>query len=306
MAPKSSEPIQQQVEEEPKIEALQPTTTANIPSTSSSFKTPSKSPKAIKENKPKKRQNDENLNQQSTSKRSDKNQPKTKSSSKPNKYHDDDEDDEKEESSISSRKRQQREQDEEAMKNERLRMYRQKVEQKLKARLAQLIVQIGTEFSNIHLNLGKPHQFPLPWKSPDWKAVEQRCQTKDLKRKSLEGADVETKRPKLENESQPKLEVEEVIVKKNRGRPRQKPPQLEVQAPLKRKPGRPIKKPKLIKEDGTEAETEKRYILNKEILKTYFEFLALNKIFSKSQHKKRTVNRRSISVASVPKTRMIL
>lgn len=160
------------------------------------------------------------------------------------------------------KERSRRRDDEEASKNERLRIYRQKVEQKLKAKLAQLILQVGDEFQDMQLDLGPCHKFPLPWRSPDWSAVEKRClETRKRRLLNIKPNTVEVKKPKIE-EKPPKLQVEvvkksdlnveEVAAKKSRGRPRQKPPQLEAEVPLKRGPGRPAKYPKPVVDEKIE------------------------------------------------------
>jgi hypothetical protein len=121
------------------------------------------------------------------------------------------------------------------MKNERLRIYRQRVEQKLRARLDNLVDKIGTEFQNIHLNFDQCYQFTSIWKSPDWKAVEERCKEmlKERKRKMNE--------PKMEEVQlkMPKLEIQ-IDAKKPRGRPRQMPLPIKIQK-VKGRPGRKAK-----------------------------------------------------------------
>jgi hypothetical protein len=127
----------------------------------------------------------------------------------------------------STKRRQQQEQENDvAMKNERLRIYRQKVEQKLKAKLAQLIVQIGTEFENLHLKFGPCYKFPLPWRSPNWSEVDKRLAKRNLKRKLEEPADESPKKPRLDECEI--LESKGDLSKKNRGRPTQKHSQLEI------------------------------------------------------------------------------
>ena len=127
---------------------------------------------------------------------------------------------------------------EEETRSERLRAYRQKVEQKLRNRLEQLVCLIEKDFRNVQLDMGPRQHYPLPWQSPNWLAVEKRVmsvQRRGGKRKpppSEETRDVEPLK-------KPKLEVAEVVGKKGRGRPRQSLPT----EPTKRSPGRPRKQP---------------------------------------------------------------
>jgi hypothetical protein len=115
------------------------------------------------------------------------------------------------------------------LKNESLRIYREKVEKRIRQKVNALIDRTEQAFQKIHLDLGPSHPFPPPWQSPNWTLVEQRCQQR--KRKSDPQTEDEQKKPKLEPP---------VVIKKGRGRPRHKPPVLEVQV-VKKMPGRPRK-----------------------------------------------------------------
>jgi hypothetical protein len=112
------------------------------------------------------------------------------------------------------------------------RIYRQRVEQRLRARLDKLVAKIGTDFQNIHLNLGHRYRFDSLWKSPDWKAVEQRRKEalKERKRKVSEFSETKAEEVELK---MPKLECQ-VEVKKLRSRP----------PPIKVEKCRPGRKPK--------------------------------------------------------------
>ncbi|KAI6171532.1 Histone-lysine N-methyltransferase [Aphelenchoides bicaudatus] len=187
------------------------------PSNNVAFKTPAKSKRPSDVTAQRRPTNDENVE------RKRRGRPPGSSKKPPQPV--ENEASESEDESPSSRH--QETEEEIALKNERLRLYRKKVEAKLRLKLEALIVRTEQQLKNTHLNLGPCHPFPLPWRSPNWKLMEKR------KRKSDQhDSEEEDKKLKLDSE---------VVVKKARGRPKHKPPVLKVEV-AKKSPGRPRRK----------------------------------------------------------------
>lgn len=216
---------------------LKPETPDEQPSTNiSPFKTPSKS-SSVRRNEPgnqRSRSNNKNLNTRRTTQRRNQptSPPKTSKAAK---------------EKVESQKPQQQNGEDAAMKDVRLRIYRQKVEQRLKARLVKLIDQTEQTFQEIHLNLGPRMKFPSPWRSLDWNAVERRCRQRfGRKRVSETNRDIAvskmskmSKKPKLgtrmsRSSGRPLKPLETQIIKKIPGRPGKKSKKSPVAGPSKK------------------------------------------------------------------------